>query len=449
MQVEMNSVLPGRARLRSIVSLSLPIMGGMMSQNLLNLADTAMVGRLGASDLAAVGMGGVATFLGFAFLLGLSPAVQAMAARRLGEGRENEVAHPLNAGLLTAALVGIPLGILLLLLAGRMFSVLSSDPAVLAAGVPYLKARVLSIAGVGINFSFRGYWNGVHRPSRYMITLTSMNMANILLNYVFIFGHWGAPAMGAAGAGLASSVATYFGTLMYLAMGLRLSRKQGFLSARPSRPVIGTLLRLASASGLQTAFYAAGATMLFWIAGQIGTAELAAANVIINLVLVGVLPAMGMGLAAASLVGKALGRGDADDAYRWGWEVSAIAGCALMVPAGLMVWRPGLWLRLFTSAPDVLAVGHVPLQLSGLGLPIEAIALVLMHALNGAGDNARVMRWSVLCQWGLFLPAAYIVGPLLGGGLTAVWTAQLVYRFVAALAFSLLWIRGHWRSATV
>ncbi|MDP7022670.1 MAG: MATE family efflux transporter [Kiritimatiellia bacterium] len=449
MQVKMNGVLPGRARLRSIVSLSLPIMGGMMSQNLLNLADTAMVGRLGASDLAAVGMGGVATFLAFAFLLGLSPAVQAMAARRLGEGREDEVAHPLNAGVLTAACVGIPLGILLLLLAGRMFSVLSSDPAVLAAGVPYLKARMLSIAGVGINFSFRGYWNGVHRPSRYMITLTTMNMVNILLNYVFIFGHWGSPAMGAAGAGLASSVATYFGTLMYFAMGLKLSRKQGFLSARPSRTVIGTLLRLASASGLQTAFYAAGATMLFWIAGQIGTPEMAAATVIVNLVLVGVLPAMGMGLAAASLVGKALGRGDADDAYRWGWEVAAIAGCALLVPAALLVWRPGLWLRLFTSAPDVLAVGSVPLQLSGLGLPIEAIALVLMHALNGAGDNARVMRWSVLCQWGIFLPAAYVVGPLLGGSLTAVWTAQLVYRVIATTAFSLLWIRGHWRSAIV
>ncbi|MBL7076349.1 MAG: MATE family efflux transporter [Kiritimatiellae bacterium] len=445
----MNGVLPGRARFRSIVSLSLPIMGGMMSQNLLNLADTAMVGRLGASDLAAVGMGGVATFLAFALLLGLSPAVQAMSARRLGEGRNERVAHPLNAGLLVAALVGIPLGVLLLLVAGRMFNVLSDDPAVLAAGVPYLRARMLSIAGVGINFSFRGYWNGVHRPSRYMMTLTTMNMVNILFNYLFIFGHWGCPAMGAAGAGLASTVATYFGSLMYVVMGFGLSRTQGFLSVRPSRRVIGTLLRLASASGLQTAFYAAGATTLFWIAGRIGTAELAAANVIINLVLVGVLPAMGMGLASASLVGKALGRGDPDDAYRWGWEVAVIAAVALMIPAGLLVWRPGLWLRLFTSAPEVLAVGSVPLQLSGLGLPVEAVALVLMHALNGAGDNARVMRWSVLCQWGLFLPVAYLVGPVLGGGLAAVWTAQLVYRVIAAAAFASLWISGRWRSAKV
>jgi len=445
----MNGVLPGRARFRSIVSLSLPIMGGMMSQNLLNLADTAMVGRLGASELAAVGMGGVATFLAFAFLLGLSPAVQAMAARRLGEGRTGEVAHPLNAGLLMACLVGVPLGVFLLLVAGRMFNVLSDDPSVLAAGVPYLKLRMLSIAGVGLNFSFRGYWNGVHRPSRYMITLTTMNMVNILFNYLFIFGHWGFPAMGAAGAGLASTVATYFGSFMYFTMGLTLSREQGFLRTRPSRRVIGTLLRLASASGLQTAFYAAGATMLFWITGRIGTSEMAAANVIVNLVLVGVLPAMGMGLAAASLVGKALGRGDPDDAYRWGWEVAVIAAVALMIPAGLLVWRPGLWLRLFTSAPDVLQVGSVPLQLSGLGLPVEAVALVLMHALNGAGDNARVMRWSVLCQWGLFLPVAYLVGPVLGGGLTAVWTAQLVYRFIATSAFASLWIRGRWRSARV
>ncbi len=204
--MSINGVLPGRARFRSIVSLSLPIMGGMMSQNLLNLADTAMVGRLGASELAAVGMGGVATFLAFAFLLGLSPAVQAMASRRLGEGNNDVVAHPLNAGLLMASLIGVPLGILLLLISGKMFNVLSDDPAVVAAGVPYLRARMISIAGVGINFSFRGYWNGVHRPSRYMMTLTTMNMVNILFNYLFIFGHWGFPAMGAAGAGLASTV---------------------------------------------------------------------------------------------------------------------------------------------------------------------------------------------------------------------------------------------------
>jgi multidrug resistance protein, MATE family len=447
--IGLRDIWPERIRLRSIVSLSLPIMGGMMSQNLLNLADTAMVGRLGASELAAVGMGGVATFLAFAFLLGLSPAVQAMAARRLGEGRRADVAQPLNAGLMMALLVGVPLGAMLYLVSDRAFALLSDDPAVVTAGIPYLKLRMLSVAGVGINFSFRGYWNGVHRPSRYMITLASMNLINILLNYIFIFGHAGCPAMGAAGAGLASTVATYCGSLLYLFIGLGQSRRQGFLKALPARTAVGTLARLALASGVQTAFYAAGATMLFWIAGRIGTAELAAANVIINLVLVGVLPAMGMGLAAASLVGKSLGRGDDDDAYRWGWEVAAVAAIALSIPAGLLVMRPGLWLGLFTSASEVLAVGRVPLQLSGAGLPLEAVALVLMNALMGAGDNTRVMRWSIICQWVFFLPLAYLVGPWLGGGLTGVWTVQLFYRFVTAVVFASLWMRGRWRKAVV
>lgn len=420
-----------------------------MSQNLLNLADTAMVGRLGASDLAAVGMGGVATFLSFAMLLGLSPAVQAMASRRLGEGRHDAVALPLNAGLLVAVLVGVPLGAILYALAAPAFGLLSHDPAVLASGVPYLKARTLSIAAIGINFSFRGYWNGIHKPSRYMVTLTVMNLINIVLNYLLIFGHAGFPRLGAAGAGVASTVATYCGSLMYLVLGLSQSRAEGFLRERPVADVLKTLVRLASASGLQTLFYAGGATVLFWITGRIGTAEMAAANVILNLVLVGVLPAMGMGLAAASLVGKSLGRRDKDDAYRWGWEVALLAGLALAPPAGLLVWRPCLWLRLFTTSPEVLSVGCVPLQLSGLGLPIEAMALVLMHALMGAGDNARVMRWSIFCQWVLFLPMAYLVGPVLGGGLTGVWLVQLLYRFVTAGAFASLWIRGRWRSAEV
>ncbi|NQU40641.1 MAG: MATE family efflux transporter [Lentisphaerae bacterium] len=421
----------------------------MMSQSLLNLADTAMVGRLGAAELAAVGMGSVATFLAFAFLLGLSPAVQAMASRRLGEGKEDVVALPLNAGLMMAILVGVPLGIVLYLLAEPAFRFLSSDPDVVASGVPYLKTRILSVAGVGINFSFRGYWNGVHKPSRYMFTLITMNMLNILFNYLLIFGHAGFPAMGAAGAGMASTVATFCGSLLYLVLGLKLSRRHGFLRERPGGKVLATLIRLSTASGLQTTFYAAGATVLFWITGRIGTSEMAAANVILNLVLVGALPAMGMGLAAASLTGKALGRGNPDDAYRWGWEVALVAALALSIPAALLVWNPSLWLGLFTASEEVRAVGRVPLQLSGLGLPIEAIALVLMHALTGAGDNARVMRWSVACQWGLFLPTAYLVGPVLGGDLTAVWTVQLLYRIVTASTFTTLWVRGRWRRAVV
>ncbi len=95
--------------------IALPITGGMMSQNVLNLVDIGMVGRLGDSALAATGIGSFSNYLAISFIIGLSAGVQALAARRLGEGRKSETAVPLNGGLLLALIIGLPLCIILIL----------------------------------------------------------------------------------------------------------------------------------------------------------------------------------------------------------------------------------------------------------------------------------------------------------------------------------------------
>ena len=107
MTAQSNTPTIGRDRLRTILVLSLPIMGGMASQNVLNLVDTAMVGALGPTALAAVGLASFANFMAMAFVMGLSSGVQAMAARRNGQGRESETAVPLNGGLLLAVAIAV------------------------------------------------------------------------------------------------------------------------------------------------------------------------------------------------------------------------------------------------------------------------------------------------------------------------------------------------------
>src|SRR5690606_31384999 len=108
----MRPVFPPQPRRGRILALALPIIGGMVSQNLLNLVDTAFVSGLGDAALAAVGQGSFATFMSLAFITGLSPGVQAMAARRKGEGAHTETAVPLNGGLVMALGFGVPIAAL-------------------------------------------------------------------------------------------------------------------------------------------------------------------------------------------------------------------------------------------------------------------------------------------------------------------------------------------------
>jgi putative MATE family efflux protein len=438
-----------RYRIRTILALALPIIGGMASQNVLNLVDTAMVGFLGAPALAAVGMGSFANFMAVAFIMGLSAGVQAIAARRLGEGRKGETASGLNSGLLIAICVGVPWSVLLIVFADRLFPFLVDDPEVVALGVPYFRARLVGTVAIGMNFAFRGFWNGIGKSRRYLQTLVIMHVCNLILNWVLIFGHFGFPALGAVGAGIGTTIATYLGTVIYIVLALRHARGTGFLRKMADRKTMASMLRLSIPAGMQSFFFAAGMTAFFWIIGRIGTDELAASNVLVQLLLVAILPGIGFGLASASLVGQALGRGHPKEAATWGWDVSRLAMVVVGCGAIVGVVAPDLLLRVFLHEEHTIALARLPLRLLGATMAIETVGGVLMNSLLGAGASRTVMVVSIVMQWGLFLPVAYVFGPVLGFGLSAVWAAQVGYRSLQAGVFALIWKRGRWSDVEV
>jgi len=438
------SLLPPRDRLDRILGLALPIVGGMISQNVLNLVDTAMVGTLGDAALAAVGIGGFANFMFMALLLGLSTGVQVQASRRKGEGKLGETASPLNGGLLLIFLAAPVLSAVLYWGVPLIYPWLNGDPDVIGQGVPYLQARVLAIAFVGANFCFRGYWNAVDLPRLYMGTLIAMHASNIFMNWVLIFGNLGAPALGAEGAGIATALSTVLGFSIYVWLGFRHAREGGFLKQLPSLESLGRLVKLSLPTGIQQLFFSAGFIVTYWIVGQVGTREVAAASVIVNLTLVAILPGLALGLSAATLVGQALGRGQPDDAYRWGWDVARVGILALgLIGLPGVIW-PELLLMGFIHDPATMGVATLPMRLVALFMAVDGLGLVLMHALLGAGDARRVMLVSVIAQWGVFLPLAYLVGPVLGFGLSAIWALQVGYRGGQTLVVTRFWKKRDW-----
>lgn len=447
--------LTPRGRGREVWVLALPIIGAMSSQNVLNLVDTAMVSRISSTALAAVGLGSFINFMSFSAITGLSAAVQAMAARRYGEGRLNETAIPLNGGILLSLLIGLPLSLLLILAAPRIFGALNHDPEVVRQGTVYLQCRLLGIAAIGINFSFRGYWSAVKKTVLYLCTLFGICCLNILLDWVLIFGKLGFPALGVKGAGLASVISASCGTLAYCAFGWRFARNSGFFAGLPSARQLLDLLRIGLPTCLQQLLYSAGFVVLFWIVGRVGTDELAVSNVLVNITLTGVLPAMGFGLAAATFCGQALGRHDAEDAYRWAWDVYRASWwvyAAMAVPM-LLLTEPVL--RVFFGGHDadvtarLLAIGETPLRMIGAAVVLDGLGFILMQSLLGVGASRPVMLISVGLQWGLFLPLAYLAGPVLMLGLLPIWGLMLCYRATQTLLFIAVWRSRIWARIVV
>ena len=437
-------LLPSRERFKNITLLGLPIVGGMLSQSVLNLVDAAMVGSLGEAALAGVGLGGYANFVIIALVMGLGVGVQATVARRRGEGRNEQLAAPLNHGLFIAALLSLPLMLLCWFNAERIIGLLSDDGDVIAIGSDYFQWRTLAVIAVGWNFAYRGYWNGIRQTGRYLQILVAMHVFNVVISYGLIFGHFGLPEMGAAGSGLGTSIAMFLGTGMYFLLTWHTGRRHGFMRSLPSLTDIRFMLRLSVPNSLQQFFFATGVTALFWIIGQIGTAELAIAHVLVNLALLLILPGVGLGMAATTLVSHSLGEQKPQEAYRWGWDVVRVAVVTLFL-MGLPFWLvPELILQVFTRDPELLALGTWPLRITGLGMTLDAIALVLTQALLGAGASRTVMSVNLGSQWLVFLPCAYLAGPILGGGLLAVWLLQSLYRVMTSVIFAIMWERKHW-----
>jgi len=440
----LRSFFPDKERRKLIWGIALPIMGGMMSQNVLNLVDIGMVGHLGDNALAATGIGSFTSYLAISFIIGLSAGVQALAARRLGEGRHAETAVPLNGGLLLALAIGLPLCILLILLTPRAFTYLTADPEVQELGIPYLQIRIAAMIGVGMNFSFRGYWSAIHMTGVYLRTLLMMHAINIFLHWVLIFGNLGAPELGVYGAGLSTTISIYIGTLLYFFFALRHSRDKGFLQAMPSKSTLWQQFKISLPSSLQQLFFAAGLVTLVWIVGKIGTSEVAAVNVLMTFHITAILPAFGIALAATTLVGNALGRNDVEDAARWGWNCSAITFLYGVLLSLVLIPFANPLLSVFLTNPETRQLAHWPMILWALMISFDTMGMVLMNALIGAGDTRRSMWISLIWQWAFFLPLAYLAGPVLGFGLIGVWIINSLYRSGQAINCAQQWHSRHW-----
>ncbi len=445
----MKAYWPSQDRFNQIIHIALPIMAGMISQSVLNLVDIWMVGHLGSAALAAVGMASNANFLAAAAVMGLGAGVQAMVARRKGEDNQQVMALPLNAGLVIALIMSAPLFSVFYFGASPIMHALLPDETVSILASDYFAVRVAGIFAVGMNFCFRGYWNGVNRSKVYMRTLITMHICNVLLSYGLIFGKFGLPELGVYGAGLGTTLSLYIATILYFVQCWLLSRHHGFLISLPDLQLIQTTLKLALPNSIQQVFFASGITALFWILGQVGTNELAIGHVLITIILFLILPPMGLGMASTSLVSQSLGRRNAEDAFLWGANISLLGMSFLWLVGFPLFLFPDFVLGLFVQEPELINVGRVPLQITAVFIGLDAVGIILSQALLGAGASKTVMKVSILLQWGFFIPCAYIIGPVLGYGLIGIWLFQLLQRLMQAIIMGNLWRKRSWASIEI
>jgi len=416
-------LFPRYALSREVLHLATPVTLGMLTFTLLTVVDTAMLGRLGAVPLAASGVAGVLFFAVVFPLSGISVGLQALTARRFGEGNEGHCGQVLSMGVGLCLALGVPIVIAAPWLARTIAPLSSNDPDVLAAGAVYLHYRFLGAAFMLLNFTARGFFAGIGKTRHQLNGSILITAVNILLDYLLIFGHAGCPRMEIQGAAVASSIALGSGTLYYAAViALSPSYRRRFaafrrplLAARWFRPIVRLSIPVFAQRVLSNGAWA----IFFILVARIGTVELAATNVIRSIYHLTIMIAVGLGTAASALVGQNLGSGKPDRAEQLAWEAVKLASWAMALVGILFLVVPSWVFRIYTNDASV----------------IEA--------------NTRYVMVVELACVACYLPTVYFLGLRTPLRLVGAWTGEYVYWLFLAIAMAWKFRTGTWKSIVV
>ncbi len=455
-----------RRKARRILGLAGPVILAMLTQTGVNVVDTMFIGRL-PPEVASDGQFALTPSLMFlwavgGFLSAISVGTQATTARRYGEERFEEAGAVLPNATSVALLGGAVGAVVGWFTLPWAFGLLSDNPNVIALGTGYSRWRFLGIASMAATAAYKAFYDGVGQTHLHLVAAVAMNVINLALCWVFIFGHLGAPAMGVEGAGLAACVSTWIGFAVMIAFTLRKADLAQFRFYRPgvlSFTTVKQLLRLSVPGGIATAVVMFGFLLFTKVVGRIDAVAMAhgaahsyngaATTIIIEVLSATFVSCMAFGTSTATLVGQSMGQGDPDLAEKYAWTSVKLGAMIFGAIGAFMFAFPRGVLGVFSHEPAVIEAGAVPMRIMATMGPVVAVAMILTQALFGAGETRYVMIVEVSLHFLCLVPLAWLFGMVLGLGLPGVWTAVAVYAVALAALMALKFTRGGWKKLTV
>jgi len=441
-----------RATRRMVLILAWPAVGEMFLHTFVWVADTAMVGRLGAEAISAVGMGGEMYFSIIAALGALGVGTTALVARHVGAGEERPARFAAAQGLVVACACGAGMALLGLVLGPWAFSLTGLGRHVQAMGGVYLRIMCSGAGFVLATWVINGAFRATGDTRTPLLVTGVTNALNVIGDYALIYGHFGLPAMGVAGAAVGSVIAQGIGLL--IAASRLLSERTALRPGPgwtmvPDRRAVVRLLRVSAPAGIES-LLTDGARMIgLFIVAATGPVAFAAVPITIAAEAVSFMAGHGFAIAAGIIAGQRLGAGRPDRAYRE--SAVAVRLAALMMAAlGLaFIAFPAPLVRLFTTDPAVLALAAPCLRITGFFQVAVAIADTFLGALRGAGETRVPMAITGVAAWAVRLPFCFLALRVLGLPVPFYfWAAGLEWTAKAVLA---VWAfrRGRWLKRTV
>jgi putative MATE family efflux protein len=422
----------------------------MLLQMVVGIADIAMVGRLGADELAAVGLGRQLVFIFQGLISGLSVGTTALIARYIGAKEREKAVRVGEQSVLFGTILSLTIGLVGVLYSKNFLQFLGAESTVVSLGYDYLQIMFLGMSTVFITFVINAIFRGAGDTKTPMYLMAFINTMNIILNYFLIFGIWKFPFLGVRGAALATVFSR--GTGILIGLYLLLTGVKGFrlrFHLSLDFTVIKKIITIGLPASGERIINSSAGIIYTMIIVSFGTYAVAAHQVAIRSESFSFMPGFGFAIAATTLVGQNLGALKEKRAEKCAYESLKIAVIIMSLMGLLFFVFPEYFVRLFTNEPDVISAAIPCLMIIAVTEPMLGIVFVLAGSLRGAGDTTSPLIITGISLWLVRLPLAYVLGVTLGMGLTGAWIAMSVETAVRGALIFLRFRMGKWKKITV
>ncbi len=434
-----NALPPEQIGVRQVLSLAWPIMLSMLSLTAMSLVDTLLVGRLGDTSLAAIGLMLPVTHLLMSLPMGLARAVQVVTAQAIGAGRQDQVDR---LGW-QAVWIGLGLGLPLLsasLVAAPMFSALAGDAGVGAEAAAGFHLRILAAPALLLSSGIGAWFQGRGDTRTTMQTSLLANGLNIALDLLLI------PRMGIAGAGLAFALAQAGGAVFLAARAWPELRR---LPRSPDRALLRAITKIGAPNGVNHILNVGAFVLFASLVGRSGEAGLAAHVLVLRITSVSFMPGFAIGDAAGVLVGQAVGAANPRQA-REAMIAALQLGTGIMAGwALLFVGAPELLLAPFHPSVEAMTVARDLLLIAAAFQIFDAVAMIGHGVLDGAGDARFLLVTEVAMAWLIKLPLGWLLTAHLGMGAVGAWLGLTGEIILAAAVMGWRIRSGRWMKKPV
>ncbi len=436
---------------QAIFLLAIPMVLEMVMESLFALSDVFFVARVGASAVATVGLTESMMIVVYTIAMGLSISGTAVVARRIGEKDADGAGRAAVQVILLGGIIALSMAAIGAIAAPQLLRFMGATDDVLATGTTFTRVMLGGSFTAFLLFVVNASFRGAGDAAVSMRVLWLANGINIVLGPMLIFGVGPFPKLGVTGAAVATTIGRGTGLIFALS---RLLKGSGHLRVLRKHLVVEahtmtTMLRMSVNGTFQVLVGSLSWIVLVRLMAAFGSAAMAGYTIAVRMVMFAMLPAWGLGNAAATMVGQALGARDPDRAESAVWT-AARYNVAFLGIVGLTfaLFAPQI-VHGFTSEPAVVDVAVFGLRMMAVGFPLFAFGMVLTQSFNGAGDTSTPTRINIGVFWFFELPIAWLLARHSGMGAHAIFVSITVAYSALAAVSTVLFRRGHWRTRRV